>query len=94
MKVRLRIKNKSHRYDINKPGPKHGYKYTKYKMCFSIMMVICIKQHLSNIWSSIYEKVKQHWSWVEKSVAYKKSVYRWWTLKYFTFFIKINIIYN
>ena len=24
---------------------------------------------------SIYEKVKQHWGWVEKSVAYKKSVY-------------------
>ena len=24
----------------------------------------CIKQHQSNIWSSIYEKVKQHW--VEK----------------------------
>ena len=38
-------------------------------------MVICIKQHLSNIWSSIHEKVKQHWGWVEKSVAYKKSVY-------------------
>ena len=37
------------------------------------MMVICIKQHLSNIWSSIYEKVKQHWGRVEKSVAYKKK---------------------
>ena len=36
------------------------------------MMLICIKQHLSNIWRSIYEKVKQHWGWVEKSVAYKK----------------------
>ena len=36
-------------------------------------MVICIKQHLSNIWRSIQEKVKQHWGWVEKSVAYKKT---------------------
>ena len=34
-------------------------------------MVIHIKQHLSVIWSSIHEKVKQHWGWVEKSVAYK-----------------------
>ena len=25
-----------------------------------------IKKHLSNIWSSIHEKVKQHWGWVEK----------------------------
>ena len=39
------------------------------------MMLICIKQHLSNIWRSIYEKVKQRWGWVEKSVADKKSVY-------------------
>ena len=39
------------------------------------MMLICIKQHLSNIWTSIHEKVKQHWGWVEKSVAYKKTVF-------------------
>ena len=39
------------------------------------MMFIFIKQLLSNIWSSIYEKAKQHWGWVEKSVAYKKSPY-------------------
>ena len=38
------------------------------------MMVICIKQHLSNIWRSVHEKAKQHWGWVEKTVVYKKSV--------------------
>ena len=32
----------------------------------------CIKHGVSNIWSSIHEKVKQHQGWVEKSVAYKK----------------------
>ena len=31
------------------PRPRHGLKYTKYKMCFSVMMVICSEQHLSNI---------------------------------------------
>ena len=36
------------------------------------MMLWCIKQHLSNIWSSIHENAKQHWGWVEKNVAYKK----------------------
>ena len=36
------------------------------------MMLICIKQHLSNIWSSIHEKGKQRWG---KSVDYKKSMY-------------------
>ena len=33
--------------------------------------VICIKQHLSNIWDSVHENVQQHWDRVEKSVAYK-----------------------
>ena len=64
--MRLKMKSRSHRYDINRPSPKHGHKHTKYKMCLNIMMVTCIKQHLTNIWSSIHEKVKQHWGWVEK----------------------------
>ena len=34
--------------------------------CLSIVMVTCIKQHLSNISSSINEKVKQHSGCVEK----------------------------
>ena len=35
-----------------------------------VSVLLCIKQHLSNIWSWIHENVKQHW---EKSVAYKKK---------------------
>ena len=42
-------------------------------MCYSILMVM-FKQHLSNGWSWIQEKVKQHWGWAEKSVAYKKNM--------------------
>ena len=42
------MENRSERYDIDRPRSRHGHKYTKY-MCLSIMMVICIKQHLSNI---------------------------------------------
>ena len=48
--------NSSHRHDINRPRPRHGYEYTKHKMCPSMMMVLCGKQHLSNIWSWIHEK--------------------------------------
>ena len=50
------MKNRSQRYDINKPKSIHGHKYIKCKMSLGIMMVIRIKQHLSNIWSSIHEK--------------------------------------
>ena len=49
MKMRLNMKNRSSRYDINRPRRRHGHKYTKYKICLDIMMVIYIKQHLSNI---------------------------------------------
>ena len=49
VKMRLKMKHRSHKYDINRTRPRHGHKYTKYKMCLSIMMVICIKQHLGNI---------------------------------------------
>ena len=56
LKMRLKIKNRSQRYDINRARPRHRYKSN---MCLSIMMVIYIKQHLSNISSSVHEKVKQ-----------------------------------
>ena len=35
------------------------------------MMIICIQQRLSNIWSSVHVKVKQHWGRVGK----EKSMY-------------------
>ena len=36
------------------------------KKRLSMIMFICIKQHLSNIWGSVYDKDKQHWDWVKK----------------------------
>ena len=61
-------KNRSHRCDIKRPTSRHGLTYTKYKKCLSMMILICIKQHPTNTWGSIYEKVKEHWDWVEKNV--------------------------
>ena len=51
-------------------GLRHGG--VNCKNCPSMLVLVCIKQHLSNISSSIYEKVKQHWGWLKKRVAYKK----------------------
>ena len=73
MIIRLKMKSIIQRYGINRPGPRHGHKCTNYQMCLSIRTVINIKQHLSNIWSSIYEKVKQHWGWIKESDVYKKK---------------------
>ena len=52
MKVSLKKKNRSQRYDTNWPRSR----YRNVEMYPSIM-VICIKQHLRNNWSSIHEKV-------------------------------------
>ena len=70
------MKMRSYQYDLNR---------SRYMVGISnIMMVIGIKQHLSNIWSSAHEKVKQHWGWAEKK--------RWYTLFYIsnTFFTFSN----
>ena len=31
-KIKMKMKNGSHRYDINRSGPKHGHIHTKYKV--------------------------------------------------------------
>ena len=54
------MKKRSHRCDINRPRPRHGLKYTEYKMHHTTRMVICIRKHLRNISSSTQEKVKHH----------------------------------
>ena len=61
--------------------------YIMYKIRLSIVMSVCIRQHLSNISSLIYEKVNLHWLWVEveKKVFYKNACtsllhFLWFTL--------------
>ena len=71
-------KNRSQRYDINKPSPRHGHKYTKYKMYLSIMMVI-FKQHLTTFEAQFMKKLSNTDAELKKkSVAFKKSVYYEW----------------
>ena len=41
MKMKLKMKNRPQRYDINRPRPRNGQKYTKYKI-FQNNLVICI----------------------------------------------------
>ena len=68
------MKNRSYRYNVNRPRSRHGHKYSTYKKCLTVMiMLTCIKQQLTNIWSSIHEKVKQHWGWDEKKGCFYKK---------------------
>ena len=72
MKMKTKMKTDSPKYGINRPRCRHGHKYSKYMKHLSTMTLICIKQHLSNIWSSVYGNVKHHWGWVEKALLIKK----------------------
>ena len=60
MKMKTKIKIDSRKYEMNIPRCRHGHKYSKYMKRLSIMMLICIKQHLSNNLKTAYENVKQH----------------------------------
>ena len=56
MKTKMKMKKRLHKYGKNRPKPR----YRKYKKCLSMMLLVSIKQHISNACSSIHEKVKQH----------------------------------
>ena len=56
------------------PRSTHGNKYRKYKKCLIMIIFICTKQNLSNIWGLIHENVKQHWGWLEKKKKKKKAL--------------------
>ena len=42
--IKMKMKNRSHRYNLNRLRSRHELKYNKYKNCLS-MMLICIKHH-------------------------------------------------
>ena len=82
MKMKMKLENRSHRYDISRPRPRHVHsRSTKYKKCLGMMMLIDIKQHLSNIWGSIHENVKHHWDWAElikkRVFWYLRFIFKW-----------------
>ena len=45
----MKMKNRSHRYDINRPRSRHGQKYGKYKKSLSMMVLICINSFVTEV---------------------------------------------
>ena len=43
MKIKMKMKNRPYRYDKNRPRSRPEHKCSKYEMCLSIIIVICIK---------------------------------------------------
>lgn len=38
--MKVKVKNRTYRYDTNRTRPRNGYEYTKYNICLSMMMVM------------------------------------------------------
>ena len=47
--MNMKMKNRSHTCNINRPRTRLGHKNSKYKKCLSMLMLVGIKQHLSDI---------------------------------------------
>ena len=75
MKIKMKMKHWSSRYDINRPRPRHGHIFSKYKKCLGMMILFV----LSNTWATFEAQFMKNLSNTEarmkKSVAYLR-----WTL--------------
>ena len=68
------MKNRSHGYDIKKNlGVDMDANILNIKYDLAMMMIVCTKQHITNIWSSVCERVKLHWGWVWKKRVNEKT---------------------
>ena len=69
----MKMKNRSHRYDINRPKPR----YSTYKKSFKMLLLICIKQHIIAIFKALFmKKLSNIDAESNKSVIYiKKRVF-------------------
>ena len=62
-----------HKCDINIKGSRHGHKFSKYKICLSLMMTLCVKQQLNKVWSTIMKTLRKAEAELKTRVAYKKA---------------------
>ena len=75
MKMRLKVKNRLLGYDIKKPRPRHGHKYTKYNICHNTLMLIYISSNiLATIKARFMKKSSNTEAELKKSTGSKKSV--------------------
>ena len=67
------MKNTSQKYDINRPRSRHGYKYTKYKMCLSIMMVDVLSNTSAIFKAQFMKELSNTKAELQKALFIKKA---------------------
>ena len=68
----MKMRKRSHRYDINRPSSRQRQKFSKFKKCLSMMM---LKQHAGTLEAQFMNKLSNTQAELKKSVAHNKSVY-------------------
>ena len=70
--MKMKMKNRLHTYDINRPRPRHGDKYSEYKNCLNMMMLRFIQQQQATYEAQFMSKLSNTEAELKKNVAYKK----------------------
>ena len=68
--MKMKMKNRSHRYDINRARPRHGHKYSKYKVP---QQDDAYSNNQATFEVQFRKKLSNTETGLKKSVAYKKK---------------------
>ena len=73
MKMKVKIKNRSHRYDINRPRSRHGHKFSIYNKCLTMIMLTCIKQLQATFEAQFMKKLSKTEAELKIALLIKKA---------------------
>ena len=76
MKIKMKMKHWSSRYDINRPWPRHGHIFSKYKKCLRMMILFVIRNTWATFEAQFMKNLSNTEARMKKSVAYLR-----WTLR-------------
>ena len=80
----MKMKNRSHRYDINRRSSRQGNKSSKYKKCLSMMLLI-----MCQYVAQFMKKLSNTETELKKSLLIKKRIvhhWRRWPVNIFMYF--------
>ena len=70
--MKMTMKNRLHRYDINRPKARHGNKYTKNKKCRRMISLFVLSNAYAAFEAEFIKKLTNAEAELKKSVACKK----------------------
>ena len=69
----MKMKNRSHKYDINRPRSRHGHKYNKYKKYFTMMILYVLCNTLATCEAQFMKKLSNTEAELKKALVIKKT---------------------